>query len=150
MTYFIMTNYDLPKSSLAIVGAATHVILCGLAISHGKFTKLQKLDWIVIAIALTACIVWLGLGQTNWGNVILQDGILIAFIPTLRGIYSGNPENPWPFGIWAVAQTLNLLVIWLRWESPSDKFALVSPTMFMLVSVAIVLMTCRKAKSRQV
>lgn len=137
ISYLCAAGWDILKGAVQVSGGLGNVIVYSIVVFRGKPTKLRRLDWTVLVIGLLSCVIWMLTGKAGWANIILQAGLFISFIPTLVGIWRGNPESPWIYLIINTAQILSLVVIYLRWDNNWDL--LVSPLMFITVNTAVII-----------
>ena len=113
---YVIASGDFWKSIVPLVNIALCVTTFVLALSCGKFRKLDVPDWIALLLALSAVVVW-QLSAAACANMMVQLAIAIGFIPTWKAVRR-NPlcEQPQPWWMWSSAYCIALVVVVLRWH----------------------------------
>jgi len=113
---YVIASGDFWKSIVPLVNIALCVTTFVLALSCGKFRKLDVPDWIALLLALSAVVVW-QLSAAACANMMVQLAIAIGFIPTWKAVRR-NPlcEQPQPWWMWSSAYCIALVVVVLRWR----------------------------------
>lgn len=125
-SYYVMTNGDLRKCSVAFTDFTICFVTLVAVIFKGRMPKLDAFDKGAFAIGLCSVGIWAAFQSATYANVILQVANVIAFSPTYKSVYK-NPEHEpaLPWLLWTGAFTLNITVVIMRWAGhPED---LVSP-----------------------
>src|SRR5690349_18478980 len=78
---YVTASGDIWKGIVPLTNIALCVTTFILALSCGKFRKLDLPDWIALVLALNAVVVW-ELSTAAYANMIAQPAIAIGFIPT--------------------------------------------------------------------
>ena len=113
---YVIASGDLWKSILPLINIALCLTTFILALCCGKFRKLDVPDWVALALALTAVVVW-KLSTAAYANMIVQVAIAIGFMPTWKAVRR-DPfcEHPQPWWMWSSSYCIALLVVFLRWR----------------------------------
>ena len=90
---YLKMSQDIIKSILPITSAAFRFITFGLIIAKGKWKKLDKIDYIVLTIGITAGIMWYILKSATYANLILQLAYITSIIPTYRSIWKNKSRE---------------------------------------------------------
>jgi len=107
----IWQNGGMKGSLILIVGAFLTIIVFLISLFNGKW-DIAKIDIAVLAIALSAIIIWLFLDNPLLAVFVLTSIDLIGHIPTFRKSYSKPyTENISLWGAFAVADLLAILAL---------------------------------------
>ncbi len=133
VSYFIMSG-DVVKSLLSLVSSLGCVMVWIIALRLGRFSRLDRIDWVAMIIGVVAIIAWWKLRSATIANLLLQSCFLISIVPTYRSVWKnphGEQLSPWL--LWTIAYALATLVVVLRYQGHGADLAY---PMISLVSTA--------------
>ena len=105
------------------------------------------MDYVVIAIAIIAVVVWLTIGG-EWAKFLVQAAVFIGFLPMAEGLILGTVKGhsaPWLIGF--LANIFQILVLWFHPDGSPTWFAYVNS---ILIGVGVNLMIAYAARPREV
>lgn len=112
---------DWYKNVLPIACSVSCIILYIALFYKGKFRKLNAINYVTILIDIIATLLWFITDSALIGNIALQVSTIISFAPIIREIYDEDEnEKPLPWLLWSIAYSLDLVVIFFRWEKWGD------------------------------
>lgn len=105
------------KGLLAYVTLICVVTMFLYALKTGKFTKPNVLDIFIFCIAISIAIFWKTTGNAFVSQVLLQTILFVSFIPTIKGLLSGEArEKPKPWLIAVLAYIFSITSILWEWN----------------------------------
>ncbi|MFA5967616.1 MAG: hypothetical protein WC805_03890 [Patescibacteria group bacterium] len=129
------------KSIIPLVSMAANIVFLVPVMKYGRHKKLQKLDYVILAISLIAILIWLVFKNSSGANVIIQSSVLIAFIPQWIGISKGKPEKLLPWFVWLFTTSLHITVVLLRWQNHWQDLA--APVVWIVILTTVIVLRCR-------
>jgi hypothetical protein len=100
------------------------------ALSMGKFAPLDAMAWTILALCLTACLVWWITRNAVYANLVVGGTLLVSFIPTIISVWqNGKTEQPFPWYLWTVAFGITSINVFRRTDRTKHRwwFLLVVP-----------------------
>ena len=143
-SYGVMSD-DWVKSLLPTVSSLMCIVTFLLSLAKGKLSKLGLFDTAALVFGLAASLAWWQLQSATYANLILQVGICIGFIPTLRSVWkTPSNEQPLPWFLWTGAYALMIVVVYLRWRGQYQE--LVYPVECLIAHGLVGVLALRKSK----
>jgi hypothetical protein len=137
-SFLTLINYDfvaedLFKETVAMADAfGCLVIFC---ISFGRFQKLGRSEWVILAVDGLAILVWLMFRSATYTYAVLQISATLSVIPTCVSTWKNPKSEPaLVWFLWALAYGLSAIVVLLRWEQWVD---IVYPLNYMVMHLAV-------------
>ena len=125
-TYFSVTNGNISQTLIviAVLFSTTCIFLYSLV--KGKFTKISRVEIIVLILAIAIGIFWRTTSDARISNLLLQGIYLISYIPTVMGVLRGSAkENPTSWSIILGAYVFSTLSViygphadWVAFANP--------------------------------
>ena len=144
-TYFTVVGNVWIALSSAITAIMVFLIFV-LSSFKGKFTKLNKVDVISLALALVVGIFWQVSGNAIISNISLQAVFIISFYPTIHGLLTGvSKENPFAWTMGCCSYVLQIFNIFL---SPVTLIALAFPIIQLMGQGYIAILAYSKSSSK--
>jgi len=144
VTYLAMTH-NLVMSATPVTNAIAVCSVLVIGWRYRRFRPLQTLDWIVLGIGLAVICLWIASGSASDANLLLQSALMLAMIPAYVGVWQGERENPWPWGLWTLSHIINLSILFILWNGKYE--ALVSPILYILTNSGVVVLILRRRHS---
>ena len=150
----------LPWAVMAIINALSFQVMRGDAIStigvwsavllndgvflfalvKGKFSKMQPLDYILLAIVLISIVTWKAAGSASYANLVLQVGIFISIVPTwIKAWHKPSSEPAIPWLIWGMSYVPALIVMIIDWKGWPSLVLPINAMTIQLIVAGIVL-----------
>lgn len=111
--------------------------------------KMAKVGWVevlsLVCIIITL-VVWYLTGDDVWANLLVQGVYLISFVPTAIGVWNGEKEKAFPWGLSLIAYGLLICTILLGWDDGSTWHELAHPVLNGIVgngSVWLLILLCK-------
>ena len=135
-------SQDWVKSALPTVSSLLCLLTFVLALVRGEWKRVGMFDVIALCLCIVAGIGWWQSKSAMYGNIILQAGIIIGFIPTMKSVWQDprSEKSPLPWFVWTGAYLLDCVVVVLRWKQPSD---LIYPGGCLIASALVGFLTLR-------
>lgn len=143
-SYVIMSG-DIIKSGLAFTDFFTCVVILILSLFYGNFLKLEKIENWAIGLTFIAIILWIMFSATH-GNLFLQIGYILAFVPTFKNAFN-NKETILPWFLWAIAMLFSVIVVLLRWNNQYQD--LINPLIAFLLHSGVALIAWKTYKKQK-
>lgn len=125
----------------------TNLGVFALALYKCKFTKMSRLDLILLSIALAAIVVWKSIEHIGFdsalaataGNLIIQIGITVSIVPTWISAWRKPHDEPiLPWFLWGISYFPTLILTTLNWQGwPKVAFPM-NAMIIQLVLVVII------------
>lgn len=114
-TYFNGVETEaLIKSVLPVVDCVGVLVVWTVAFRCGKFERPDQWDTLVAVCQTLTIIIWKIAGAMN-ANLMLQVATMIAFIPVVRGVYTGKEvERPMPWMFMSIAYGLEAVIVYVH------------------------------------
>ena len=141
VSYFVMSG-DVVKSLLSLVSALGCMMVWCLALRLGRFSRLDRIDWVAMVIGAVAMITWWTLRSATIANLLLQSCFLISIVPTYRSVWKnphGEQLSPWL--LWTIAYALATLVVVLRYQGHGADLAY--PMISLISTAGVTALTLR-------
>jgi hypothetical protein len=114
---YFMISQDWVTALQPFAGSLACTATFFLALAKGKFSKLGKVEFVVLAIALVAIAVWGVYRDATVTNLVLQGALMISILPAVKDVWrKPHKESPLPWFMWAGALILTLTTVALRWQ----------------------------------
>lgn len=149
LTVFNVASYramsgDWVKTILPLASSTACIITFLVALTKGKFSRLDRYDSIALVIGCIAGFVWFHYQSATYANLILQFAVAVSFTPMYRKVWQNPKAEKWPpWLIWSTAYFCSLAVIYLRWQ-PGHATDLVYPINCLILHAAVIPLTWRK------
>lgn len=135
-TSYLKASGDVWKSVIPLLNIGLCMATFVLAVCLKKFKRPDMMDFVALAIGVTAALVWKQYGSAKYANLIVQFAVLAGFVPTWRGILKDPTcEQARPWIIWTVGYILAVIVVILRWNG--QWIDIVYPTNCVLLHTSI-------------
>jgi hypothetical protein len=127
---------DWVKALLPTVDSLACIATFAITLFTGRVANLDRFDWTAFGIGLIAGLTWYKFRSATFANMIIQVGLVIGFVPTLRGALANHhAENGFCWAMWTFAYLMTGTVVILRWKrQPQD---LVNPILCVIAHGAI-------------
>lgn len=127
-------------------GSIACVITFLYVLTIGKFSWLKLKEWALFALGLLATLIWWRFRNATGANIIILFAFLIAFIPTLEGVWR-NPfkETPLPWVLWTIAFFITTANVVLR---GNKLVALIMPIVLLVVHCGVAILSAQSRKER--
>ncbi len=136
-SYFAASG-DIWKSIIPFANILLCIGTFVLALTNGKFKKLDLTDWCALTIGIVAIVVW-KLTTATYANLIVQVAVIIGFIPTWRNVWrTPSCEKSRPWWIWSLSYVIASVVVVLRWKHQWIDIVYPALCIFLHASVPIV------------
>ncbi|MEI6659937.1 MAG: hypothetical protein WCK91_00760 [bacterium] len=112
-TYFYGVGHDATlKTVLPVVDCIGALSVWIFAFTRGKFERPDRWDLSIALCQIVALAIWKFNHAPMDANLWLQAAGIIAFIPIIRGVYSGQDvERPLPWMLWSMAFGLEAVIV---------------------------------------
>jgi hypothetical protein len=88
-------------------GSAACLVVWGYALIAGRFSPLDTMGWVVLALCAATCLVWWKTRDAVYANLTVGGVFLVSALPTILGVWdNGELEHPLPWWIWTAAFAL--------------------------------------------
>jgi hypothetical protein len=119
-SYFEMSG-DVVKSILPMTCAVACIVTFFLIMRVGQFKKLKTLDYVCVAIDVTALIVWWVYQSATYAHLVAMSSVIISFVPIIWDTWSDpRSEKPMPWLVWTTAYAVATAVVFMRFEKWED------------------------------
>ncbi|HRX64178.1 MAG TPA: hypothetical protein P5060_03690 [Candidatus Absconditabacterales bacterium] len=127
------------KGLMAVISMVGMSIIALLAIKKGRFKKLSKFDILLLMIGILTIIAGIISKSYIVTNVSLQIAFLMAYIPTIKGIYKKEiQEKTFPWIITSIGIITSIIGLILYYEG---RFTLIYPSARLFGNAALILST---------
>jgi hypothetical protein len=149
-SYYAMTK-EPAQAILPIASATMAMWIYYYALRNEKFGRLQPLDWPVLALGVTAGVVWWWFKSATYANLLVVLAAAISFTPLYRDVWK-NPtvEMPGPWYLWSIAYLCNLTVAFMqpKPELLTTLLGMVYPASMLLLHVGVGRLAERKINTK--
>lgn len=119
MSYAYLTQ-DWVKDILPIACSAACFITFAVCLCRGQFGRLDKRDWIIVAVDCGITVIWFFTSATE-ANLLYQVTTVLSFVPIIIGIRDGTDKENWqPWVIWTFAYLLFGISVFMRLNHPAE------------------------------
>lgn len=122
MTVLNFTSYqamsrDWLKNIVPTIGSIMCILTFIVTLYQGEWKAFERSDIFVLVIGVTASFLWWGLKSPTVANLMLQVGLSIGFIPTIRSVwYQPANEHALCWFMWTLSFVLQATVVIMRWK----------------------------------
>jgi len=137
---------DWVKGLLPIASSLACIATLMFSLLKGKLSKLNLWDSIALLVGIISIFAWWWFRSATYANLVLQVGIVISFIPTIRGVWKdASTEKVPPWFVWSFAYILNITVVLIRWQGQYQDLAY--PTLCVLLHGGIGVLSLRRTSA---
>ena len=126
------------KSFLPTISGIQCILTFVLALFQGQIKSIGIYDFIVLAVGITASLLWWKLKSPTITNLMLQLGITIGFVPTVQSVWV-RPQSEFTlcWFVWTVSFTVQTIVVILRWRGQKRDLAYPVNSLWLHLLVAL-------------
>lgn len=130
------------KSFLPTFNSSLCILTFFISLVKGQLQNVVQTDILALALGIVASIIWKKSRSPVLPNMMLQLGIIVGFIPTVRGVLvAPQDEVAICWFLWAISFAFQLAVVVMRWKG--QKQDLVYPINCFVLHLAVGLLALR-------
>ncbi len=95
ISYFIVADNNIWKTSYVLSATVGLSIICFYAAIAGRFSAIQLIDKVCLALAAAVIVIWQQTGSAIITTISLQGIYIISFVPTCVGVWKGRASEHW-------------------------------------------------------